>query len=544
MDRLESLGNQLSQITMYDIKSMYNQAKNIVLNVSETEAKVQEATNDEPWGASSTLMQDIAQGTFNFQQFNETMPAIYSRFMEKEARQWRQIYKALQLLEYLIKNGSERVVDDARSHLSTIKMLRNFHYVDEKGKDQGINVRNRAREIAELLSDLDRVRQERRKAKQNRSKYIGTGNDAGMSFSSGGGRYGGFGSESGGYSGSYDRDYAGGSSSGGGGGSSGGFRDTSSRKEFEEYDAGDWEDRTPQRSNSLSVTSSSRREASTSNRTSSAPKPTTAEPSKPATKQPEVNLIDDFGFDDVSAAPTVAAPAAQIKPLAAPANNASVFDDDFDEFQSAPPSAAFQSAPAPAPSLAAKPMSPNVFQVLAASPPRTSSAPPSQPSFGAFGGFGAAPLQPQSATTGSFGAFPPSQPQYKSSAFGTSSTPLSPTTPTVPMGGMRGPSQLGGAAAPKPASKPASSGNFDDLWSMSLGGAGGASNKAAAGAAGANKSIKDLEREKAQASIWGGVQAQGQGQSGQQRPGNFGMGMGSSAGFGGSASGGGDDLLL
>jgi hypothetical protein len=86
------------------------------------------------------------------------MPAIYTRFMEKEARQWREIYKvrhftvyyghffhltyryqALQLLEYLIKNGSERVVDDARSHVGTIKMLRNFHYIDDKGKDQGIN---------------------------------------------------------------------------------------------------------------------------------------------------------------------------------------------------------------------------------------------------------------------------------------------------------------------------------------------------------------------------------------------------------------------
>lgn len=66
MDRLESLSNTISQITMYDIKSMYNQvrthvdlsttlsifscqAKNMVLNVSETEAKVREATNDDPW---------------------------------------------------------------------------------------------------------------------------------------------------------------------------------------------------------------------------------------------------------------------------------------------------------------------------------------------------------------------------------------------------------------------------------------------------------------------------------------------------------------
>lgn len=47
--------------------------------------------------------------------------------------------QALQLLEYLIKHGSERVVDDARSHISTLKMLRNFHYIDDKGKDEGIN---------------------------------------------------------------------------------------------------------------------------------------------------------------------------------------------------------------------------------------------------------------------------------------------------------------------------------------------------------------------------------------------------------------------
>jgi hypothetical protein len=47
--------------------------------------------------------------------------------------------QALQLLEYIVKHGSERVVDDARSHMSTVKMLRNFHYIDDKGKDQGIN---------------------------------------------------------------------------------------------------------------------------------------------------------------------------------------------------------------------------------------------------------------------------------------------------------------------------------------------------------------------------------------------------------------------
>jgi hypothetical protein len=43
------LAQQASQMTMYDVKTYYNQAKNAVLNVSETEAKVREATNDDPW---------------------------------------------------------------------------------------------------------------------------------------------------------------------------------------------------------------------------------------------------------------------------------------------------------------------------------------------------------------------------------------------------------------------------------------------------------------------------------------------------------------
>ena len=68
------------------------------------------------------------------------------------------------------------------------------------------------------------------------------------------------------------------------------------------------------------------------------------------------------------------------------------------------------------------------------------------------------------------------------------------------------PGSVFGAPAPAQAApKPASSGNFDDLWSMSLGTA--ASKPVAP--AGPAKSIQDLQREKAQAGIWG---------SSQQRP--------------------------
>lgn len=129
------------------------------------------------------------------------MSMIYKRFTEKSAEEWRQIYKALQLLEYLVKNGSERVIDDARSHVSTIKMLRNFSYIDEKMKDQGLNVRNRAKELTELLQDSEAIRSERRKAKSNNKKFGAVSSDSAFSSGNSGGfgnsgkKYGGFSSE-------------------------------------------------------------------------------------------------------------------------------------------------------------------------------------------------------------------------------------------------------------------------------------------------------------------------------------------------------------
>src|ERR1700733_13527699 len=114
------------------------------------------------------------------QLLNEIMPMIYKRFTEKAAEEWRQIYKGLQLLEFLIKNGSERVIDDARSHLTLLKMLRQFHFIDNNGKDQGVNVRNRAKELADLLSDVDRIRAERKKARATRNKYTGVEGGPGL----------------------------------------------------------------------------------------------------------------------------------------------------------------------------------------------------------------------------------------------------------------------------------------------------------------------------------------------------------------------------
>lgn len=50
--------------------------------------------------------------------------------------------------------------------------------LDENGKDQGINVRQKVKEMVEFVQDDDRLREERKKAKKNKDKYIGVSSDS------------------------------------------------------------------------------------------------------------------------------------------------------------------------------------------------------------------------------------------------------------------------------------------------------------------------------------------------------------------------------
>jgi hypothetical protein len=55
-------------------------------------------------------------------------------------------------------------------------------------------VRNRAKELADLLGDSDKIRTERKKSRASKTKYTGVGSDE-SGFGGSGKKYGGFGSE-------------------------------------------------------------------------------------------------------------------------------------------------------------------------------------------------------------------------------------------------------------------------------------------------------------------------------------------------------------
>ncbi|ELK23884.1 Epsin-1 [Myotis davidii] len=112
--------------------SLRRQMKNIVHNYSEAEIKVREATSNDPWGPSSSLMSEIADLTYNVVAFSEIMSMIWKR-LNDHGKNWRHVYK-----------------------------------------DQGVNVRERRAQRVALLRDEDRLREERAHALKTKEKLAQT----------------------------------------------------------------------------------------------------------------------------------------------------------------------------------------------------------------------------------------------------------------------------------------------------------------------------------------------------------------------------------
>lgn len=143
--------------------------KNVVWNYSDAQIKVREATSNDPWGPSSTLMSEIADLTYNVVAFTEIMQMIWKR-LNDHGKNWRHVYKSLVLLDYIIKTGSEKVAQQCKENIYAIQTLKDFQYTEDN-KDQGMNVREKAKQLVSLLKDDERLRNERAKALKAKERF-------------------------------------------------------------------------------------------------------------------------------------------------------------------------------------------------------------------------------------------------------------------------------------------------------------------------------------------------------------------------------------
>ncbi|XP_005190810.1 epsin-2 isoform X5 [Musca domestica] len=152
-----------------NVAGLRRNIKNLAHNYSDAQVKVREATSNDPWGPSATIMAELAELTNNVVAFSEIMQMIWKR-LNDHGKNWRHVYKALILLEYLIKTGNEKVAQQCKENIFAIQTLREFVY-HEEGKDQGNHVREKAKQLVNLLKDDERLKNERIKALKAKERF-------------------------------------------------------------------------------------------------------------------------------------------------------------------------------------------------------------------------------------------------------------------------------------------------------------------------------------------------------------------------------------
>ena len=126
-------------LSLSSLSDYASYAKNVALTATtlvagtELEKKLTEATSNEPWGASGTMLTEISRATFSYEDFKTIMSFAWKN-LQLSGSLWRVVYKTLNMIDHMVRNGSDRVIEDCRDHLSEIKAKLKFEFVDAEGK--------------------------------------------------------------------------------------------------------------------------------------------------------------------------------------------------------------------------------------------------------------------------------------------------------------------------------------------------------------------------------------------------------------------------
>ena len=93
--------------------------------------------------------------------------------LQCKPKEWRRITKAIMVMDYLVKNGAPRVIQDIKDDLFKIRAFSDFKYKEGNGVEQGVELRDQVAKLCEVVNDPQKLQYEREFAKQTREKFMG-----------------------------------------------------------------------------------------------------------------------------------------------------------------------------------------------------------------------------------------------------------------------------------------------------------------------------------------------------------------------------------
>jgi len=145
--------------------------KNAAKSYAPCERDVREATSSDKSSSPPLVNARIANACYDLASARLVMDMIWKR-LHDSVKNWRHIYKALLLVEFLLKAGPVHVVAEIQKNVFAVQTLTTFAYVSAKsGVDKGMNVREAAANVLKLLQSEPLLRREREVGVRNHQRY-------------------------------------------------------------------------------------------------------------------------------------------------------------------------------------------------------------------------------------------------------------------------------------------------------------------------------------------------------------------------------------
>ncbi|TQD94808.1 hypothetical protein C1H46_019601 [Malus baccata] len=157
------------------LQEKYKIARLTFTDVTPTELLAEEATNNDPCSPDAKTMTKIADASFDVDDYWRIVDILHRRLYSIDWKEWRQSYKALILLEFLLTHGPEDFAEEFQRDSYVIQELGSFKYIDNKGFNWGVSMQKKSDQILNLLGGGQILREARLKALKITNEIQGFG---------------------------------------------------------------------------------------------------------------------------------------------------------------------------------------------------------------------------------------------------------------------------------------------------------------------------------------------------------------------------------
>ncbi|KAK7278422.1 hypothetical protein RJT34_23450 [Clitoria ternatea] len=177
---------QIKKQTTNFLQEKYKSARMTFTDVTEAELLAEEATNKDDCSPDAKTMTRIAEASFDIDEYWRIVDVLHRRLYNLDWERWRQSYKSLVLLEFLLTHGPQDFAQEFQCDAEIIEELGSFTLIDEKGFNWGHRMQKLSGEILKLLQDVDALKDARLRALKITNEIQGFGGSLNSPVSSSG----------------------------------------------------------------------------------------------------------------------------------------------------------------------------------------------------------------------------------------------------------------------------------------------------------------------------------------------------------------------